>query len=161
MRHHVKTSEMNWHRKVVVPTLLGLVVLAACNEERLTFEGLAGEYTLEDIDGSAPPVVIDSTGAGMIEITGGLLTMLPAAEYIIRTELRLTEFSIPDPSVTDSTAWQTGAYSIDQDLLIMETTTQGVFLFGTVSGPNIRIALPEDDGSGILITYVKSGEVFD
>ena len=152
---------MNWHKKIVVPTLLSLVVLVACNEERLTFDGLAGEYTLEDIDGSAPPVVIDSTDAGMIEITGGLLTMLPAAEYIMRTDLRLTEFGFPDPSVTDSTAWQTGEYSIDQDLLIMETTTQGVFFFGTVSGPNIRVAISEDNGPGILITYLKSGEVFD
>jgi hypothetical protein len=152
---------MNWYKKIVFPTLLSLVVLAACNEERLTFDGLAGEYTLEDIDGSAPPVVVDSTDVGMIEITGGLLTMLPAAEYIMRTDLRLTEFGFPDASVTDSTAWQTGEYSIDQDLLIMETTTQGEFLFGTVSGPSIRVAFPEDGDSGILITYLKSGEVFD
>lgn len=152
---------MNWHRKIVIPALASLVVLAACNEERLTFDGLAGEYTLEDIDGRPPPVVFDSTDVRILVVTDGLLTMLPAGEYIIRTDLRVTRFGIGDPTVTDSTAWQTGEYTIDQDLLIMETTTQSVFLFATVSGPSIRVALPEEDGPGILVTYVRSGDVFD
>jgi hypothetical protein len=152
---------MNWHERIVIPALLGLVVLAACNEERLTFDGLSGEYTLEDVDGTPPPVVFDSTDVWMLVVTGGLLTMLPAGEYIIRTDLRVTRFGAGNPSVTDSTAWQTGEFTIDEDLLIMETTTQGVFLFATVSGPSIRVALPEEDGLGILVTYVRSGDVFE
>ncbi len=152
---------MNGNRRTATLLALSLGLLAACGEERLTYDSLAGEYTLQDIDGSPPPVVFDSSDVRILVVTGGLLTMLPAGEYILRTDLHVTRFAMGNSTESDSTAWQTGAFTIDEDLLIMETTTTGVLLFATVSGPSIRVALPEEDGLGILVTYVRSGDVFD
>ena len=151
---------MNLKIESAILFCLTLGLLTACGEERLTYESLSGEYTLRDIDGNSPPVVFDSSDVRILVVTGGLLTMLPAGEYVMQTDLRVTRFDAGDPTTADSTAWQTGAFTIDEDLLIMETTTTGVFLFATVSGPSILVALPEEGGPGMLVTYVRSGDVF-
>jgi hypothetical protein len=144
---------------VAITLMLNPLITAACGEDRLTFEGLAGEYSMTGVDGSAPPVVIDSADARTAEITGGQLTMLPVGEYTMRIDFRIALAGVADPIVTDSTFFHVGGYTIVEDLLIMSTTTRGVNLSATVSGPRIRVALPEEDGPGVLLTYVRSGDL--
>jgi hypothetical protein len=139
---------------IAAPLLSIGLASTACGDGPLTFEDLAGEYTLIRVDGSKPPATISQTADRTEEITAGRLTILAVGEYIMTFELRITVSGEADPIVTDSTIIETGPFTIDDQLLVMRTTTRELTLFGTVSGRAITVGLPWD-GRSLLLTFTR------
>jgi hypothetical protein len=140
--------------RILAPLALAVVLANACREDPLTFESLAGEYSLLKVDGEEPPVVVSDTGAGTKEITGGRLTMFDYGDYLMTIDYRTTLPGVGDPVSTDSTFIETGPYSIQGDVLILATTIKGMTLAATVSGSLITIGLPSD-GAPIILSFGK------
>jgi hypothetical protein len=132
--------------------VLASLAVSACGEDRLTLDEIVGEYAMVRVDDSRLPVVVRQTETRTEEITGGRLTLLPSSEYTMTVDFRITLDALSGPIVDDSTFIDVGPLTIGQDYLIMETTTPGLIMYGTVSGSSITVGLPRE-GPNHLLTY--------
>ncbi|MHC4235170.1 MAG: hypothetical protein ACYSUQ_08650 [Planctomycetota bacterium] len=135
-----------------VGLVLASLVVGGCGEDRLTLDEIVGEYAMVRVDDSGLPVVVRQTETRTEEITGGRLTLLPSSEYTMTVDFRITLDALSGPILDDSTFIDVGPLTIGQDYLIMETTTPGLILYGTVSGSSITVGLPRE-GPNHLLTY--------
>jgi hypothetical protein len=145
---------MRTPRPVVALLAATAVAVAACGDDQLTFESLAGEYQLVRIDGSAPPVEVRRTPERVEQITGGRLLLLDAGDYVMRVIFVVTQSGEVGPIQWDSTFIETGPFTIDGSLLAMQTTTEGVVMFGNVRGSTIVVGVPTIEGRPVL-TFVR------
>jgi len=134
--------------------ILGFVALAsqACGSDPVTPEELAGEYALVRVDGARLPVVVGETETRTEEIIGGELILFAFAEYTLSVDFRITLETLSGPVVSDSTFIDVGPFTIDEDLLIMQSTRPGVTRFGTLDGSSIIVGLARE-GPNLLLTY--------
>jgi hypothetical protein len=121
-----------------------LLAAAACSEDPLTIEGLAGEYVLVAADGRGLPATIISTDSLVVEVTGGDLLMLDIAEYSLDVDFRLSDpRSSADP--TTETFIDVGPWDIGDGLIMFQSTRPNTFWFGEVNGSEITIGIGEPD----------------
>lgn len=134
--------------------VLGLAIVAAsaCGSDLLTPEKVAGEYNLVRVDGTRLPVVVGETETRTEEITGGDLILFAFAEYTLTVDFRITLQTLTGPVVSDSTLIDVGPFSIDGDLILMQSTRPGLTRFGTVDGSSIIVGLARE-GPNLLLTY--------
>jgi hypothetical protein len=134
--------------------VLGLAAVAAsaCGSDLLTPEKVAGEYNLVRVDGTRLPVVVGETDTRTEEITGGELVLFDFAEYTLTVEFRISLQTLSGPVVSDSTLIDVGPFTIDDDLILMQSTRPGLTRFGTVDGSSIVVGLARE-GPNLLLTY--------
>lgn len=132
---------------------LGFVAVAAsaCGSDPLTPEKVAGEYDLIRVDDAPLPVVVAETETRVEEITGGELILFAFAEYTLTVDFRITLETLSGPVVSDSTFTDVGPFTIDDDLIIMQSRP-GLARFGSVDGSRIIVGLARD-GPNLLLTY--------
>lgn len=136
------------------PLVIVLTVLAchACGSSPVTPDEIAGEYALVRVDGSGLPVVVGETETRTEEIIGGELILFSFAEYTLNIDFRITLETLSGPVVSDSTFIDVGPFTIDGDLIIMQSTRPGLVRYGTVDGSSIIVGFARD-GPNLLLTY--------
>jgi hypothetical protein len=141
---------MRWSRILV----LGFVAvwLSACGSDVLTPDKVAGEYDLVRVDDARLPVVVGQTETRVEEIIGGELILFEFSEYTLNVDFRITLQTASGQLVSDSTFIDVGPYTIDDDLIIMQSTRPGVARFGSVDGSSIIVGLARE-GPNLLLTY--------
>jgi hypothetical protein len=118
----------------------------------LTPEKVAGEYNLVRVDDKRLPVVVGETDTRTEAIVGGELILFDFAEYTLTVDFRITLQTLSGPVVSDSTFIDVGPFTIDDDLILMQSTRPGVTRFGTVDGSSIIVGLARE-GPNLLLTY--------
>lgn len=136
------------------PFAIVLIVLAcqACGSSPVTPDEIAGEYALVRVDGSGLPVVVGESETRTEEITGGELILFSFAEYTLNIDFRITLETLSGPVVSDSTFIDVGPFTIDGDLIIMQSTRPGLARYGTLDGSNIIVGFARE-GPNLLLTY--------
>lgn len=135
-------------RKFVLVLLAAFLPLAACGDSTGPGEQrVDGTYTLVQLNGQAPPVTLQQTTSGRVEVTGATLVLRPDFSYRETINLR----GIP----------ATGA-PITQDVI-----EDGSY---TVVGNSITFTIPASGGnqslsytgaiSGNTVTYTFGGRAF-
>jgi hypothetical protein len=78
-------------RRTFVSTLAGLAFLAAaCGDSSTGPASIAGTYTLQTINGQAPPRTVFQDASGRVEITGGRVNLNADGTFSDATDLRVT-----------------------------------------------------------------------
>ena len=136
------------------PLVLVFAALAvsACGSSVVTPDEIAGEYTLVRVDDARLPVVVGETETRTEEIVGGELILFAFAEYTMTVDFRITLETLSGPVVSDSTFTDVGPFTIDDDLIVMQSTRPGLARFGTLDGSNIIVGFARE-GPNLLLTY--------
>lgn len=141
-----------------LPSLLSLLLLApllltACNGEAGPTDPTPaiGAYTLYQINGASPPLIVGQDVRGRIEVLGGSLTLRSDRSYTETGDVRVL------PPSGSPTSPQTNSASGNFRLIVQRgvqrvefRTQEGSVFFGTLAGDTITYAIP-----GFSLAYVR------
>lgn len=128
------------------------IAVSACGSGVVTADELAGEYTLVRVDDTRLPVVVGGSETRTEEIVGGELILFSFSEYTMTVDFRITLETLSGPVVSDSTFTDVGPFTVDDDLIVMQSTRPGLARFGTLDGSNIIVGFARE-GPNLLLTY--------
>jgi hypothetical protein len=121
-----------------------LLSLAACSDDPLTIEGLAGQYVMTAAEGQALPATVSTSDTLEIEVTGGTLLLLANAQYSLDVDFRLVDPQMPGATATE-TFIDVGPWDISGDFLALQSTTPGRTWVASVDGSRIILEIGEPD----------------
>ena len=113
-------------------------------------KGLAGVYVLEKVNGSAPPVTMDSTADYKFEILSGSYSIDAVSTYTSEATFRETA----QGNTTTSSVFTGGTYTVSGTTITLNEE-DGTKLVGTISNgvlvitsQGITVQLRRTDGTG-------------
>jgi hypothetical protein len=121
-----------------------LAVLAACGSDSTTSPtpAVAGDYSLQSVDGKAPPDTVVNTSAEIEVFNDGILSLHSDKSYklLFHSSRTTSSGTVPDSSGS------TGTYSVSGSTVVIRNASTGDSVIATVSLPTL--------------TFTDAGEVF-
>ena len=143
---------------------IATLTLAACGNDPLSPEALAGIYDLTRANGTDIPAVIRQTNDTTFEVVGGLLTLNPDTAfnqglYSLSYNLRTTIANpAGDPIVNESGSVDSGAWQLEGDSLVFQPGTvrefAGTATPGSTPSVTVAVADPTRPIATLTLTYV-------
>ena len=124
-----------------------LVALAACGSDSTTGPppppAVAGDYTLQSVDGKAPPDTVINTSAETVVFLDGLLSLHADASYKLLFHSSRTTSS---GTVADSSG-STGTYTVNGNTVVIHNTSSSDSVVATAALPTISFT----DGGEVFV----------
>jgi hypothetical protein len=135
---------------------VGVVCLvAACSGDATrpsSTAQIAGEYTLQTIDGQPLPyTLVEVAGGYLLQQVSGTMTLNANRTFIEQALLRETINTIGGPVVSDTIIVLDGSWEAEDSVIVLTSQRDGSVLFGTANGGRLTLHFEGNDAQ--LVTY--------
>ena len=125
-------------RRIVATALVPLFV--ACGDSEPTAPDINGQYTLQRVNGSILPGILDATATDTVRATGGFAVIRSDGTWAGELNLMITSGGFVFPTTDNGS----GTYTRDGDTVHFREASDGSVVVATVNGGTLVMTVDGD-----------------